>query len=658
MDARSQELCLLLGAHQAAADVDAGPPYMPQVAYHGGPVISNVKVVTVNWGPQVWSGVRTQLGPFYRSLLGGPWYQALAEYSTVGLGGTHQTIGPGMYLGEFTIAPVNTSARLSDFDIGEELRAQIEAHALPSIELDAQGFVDTIYMVEFPPGIVVSEFLLGDLCTGSPLSAVAYHSAVTITDAMGVHQVPFSVMPDMSPGGSCDLAAIDPSRTPFQKSTKYHAHELAEAVSDPIVGGSWIAPGFEGEIGDLCVLDDVEIDGYVVQRIWSVANGGCASAPPRCTDGGCPLCGLQSPCAGQEGLCEPNLQVCVGCVSDPDCAGSSPICDPALHSCRACMDSLDCATGRCIVDGGDVRAGQCVECERDADCGTGRCDLVTDRCTCTSNAECTNPTPTCGADHACHACASGADCALSPTGPVCVAGECFQCAFDGGCMDPARPFCRPWLNACTAGCNQHSECSRPTPVCGDNHICSPGCVTSADCLDPAKSTCREDHVCVGCEADTDCKVRGQRKCFNETCTAGCLSDDDCPGSAKPHCDTLTMVCVGCTAHSQCVVPGRTICGLAQVCVAGCLEDQGCPMSLPVCSPYTHTCGPRISVDAGHLAVDAGQVSPDAGPATTSAGGCGATTGLSLGGLMAAGLLGRRPRRLVTLTRYGGCRPTA
>jgi hypothetical protein len=70
----------------------------------------------------------------------------------------------------------------------------------------------------------------------------------------------------------------------FDKATWTFSHELAEAISDPFgVNGSntgWVqtfpvAPGGQGEIGDICTKIACVVDSIVVQPYWGVAQGAC-----------------------------------------------------------------------------------------------------------------------------------------------------------------------------------------------------------------------------------------------------------------------------------------------------------------------------------------------------------------------------------------------
>src|SRR5262249_42214894 len=113
-----------------------------------------------------------------------------------------------------------------------------------------------LYVVYTPPNIHV-QAPWGD----SIHDFLGYHSSFyfpflgTINYAVVVHQT-----------GNAALQGYDA----FQQFTKVSSHELAEAVTDPNVGGGWW-DSQGNEIGDLCnsFADIVAFNGYTVQKEWS-----------------------------------------------------------------------------------------------------------------------------------------------------------------------------------------------------------------------------------------------------------------------------------------------------------------------------------------------------------------------------------------------------
>ena len=246
----------------------AMPKYKPGLFYFGGPVISRVRVWAVNWGREVDPMVSQDVVDLYRTIVDSPYLDALAEYSTRGLigaadgsPGSDQIIGRGEFAGAVTIdpAPLPPGRRfLDDSDIQAELLRQIRSGLLPPPELDENGYVNSLYMVDVPAGIRVSDFLwfsCEDFC--------AYHASFPM-DGMNV---PYAVHPDC--GRSCDLRVV-------------HSHELTEAVTDPVAGTVWPPQAPTAwtddtgqEIADICEDDG---PGYLA-AIWSNARKGCFVAP-------------------------------------------------------------------------------------------------------------------------------------------------------------------------------------------------------------------------------------------------------------------------------------------------------------------------------------------------------------------------------------------
>jgi hypothetical protein len=266
-----------------------------QLSYYGGPVISNIHVVVVFWGPDVSSAVTNQIGDFYQAVTNSTYLDALSEYSTsltsVGGGsGTNQSIGRGDYGGSYTISPsvcAISPCTLADDQIRTELLSQISAGSLPVPEFDSNGHVNTIYMTYFPPGVRItlggqSSCVAGGFC--------AYHG--TTSETFNSKHLLYGVMPDLGAGSGCESGCGGGSE--FQETTLVSSHEMSEAVTDADVGISTVfAPPLAwydantgdqdggGEIGDICAAEGVQISmegsTYTVQKEWSNLEGACVS---------------------------------------------------------------------------------------------------------------------------------------------------------------------------------------------------------------------------------------------------------------------------------------------------------------------------------------------------------------------------------------------
>jgi MYXO-CTERM domain-containing protein len=380
-----------------------------QVKYFGGRVISNVKIVEVAWNSSVDSAYLTQLQGFYTAIAPSAFVDWMTEYDTIGLTGfsdlqpgSNQHIGRGAYVSTVVLVPNNKSTTLTDADIQTELVAQLTSKALPAPSLDANGNVDSLYMIDFPSGTTIT---LVNIQSCSSFGA--YHFTATYQGM----SIPYGVHPD------CGYN--------FQQATIVHSHELAEAMTDTEVGlvetnttnlcvrplawttyasTAWASQ----EIADICQGNYDQIAGYTVQKIWSNYAQGCVAqipicdgvlAPPACRpcneyddeaactnacatsgtkDGQCVACTSNDAkaCSGATPACDDATYTCVACVKNDDCKNAStPICD-TTHVCRGCTSDSDCTGGRVCdssggdagADAGDAENGQCVACNTNAEC--------------------------------------------------------------------------------------------------------------------------------------------------------------------------------------------------------------------------------------------------------------------------------------------------
>jgi MYXO-CTERM domain-containing protein len=350
------------------------------ITYHGGPVISNVKVIAVFWTSAVSMDTQTRIPGLYTTITNSPFMDWLYEYDTPGgTSGTGQHIGRGSYGGAYTIDPSNKGTTLTETSIGTELVNQIQLGHLPKPELDAKGFPNTLYMFEFPPGYDIT---LGfdHACTGF----CAFHYSV---HAFGV-DIPYGVHPDFAAPGSACGKGCGPSTDWFENATDTHTHELAEAITDPsVVTSAWYNDQ-AGEIGDVCATNTAAevatIDGYVVQVEWSEAAHECLGSKPQCsatlTAPNCAACS-PSECSGAAPICDlvPGDNAfgqCVACAVDADCSGTTPICG-SDKICKACTSDGMCQnTAGHICELSGTNAGACSECtaSETSACESGKCD--------------------------------------------------------------------------------------------------------------------------------------------------------------------------------------------------------------------------------------------------------------------------------------------
>jgi len=273
--------------------LQGSPPVVPNatnpgpagahLTYYGGPVVSNVQVVIVFWGPNVSPVVTTGIYNFYNTVVDSTYLDLLYENSTFGLAGvtTNQKIGHGTVLSPITITPSSSASSITDTFIQTEIRNQIAAGHLPPPSLDSQGNSNTLYALYFPPGVTISEGGIGSCRSGG---FCAYHGTAYSSQSQ-VFQ--YSVLPDFGAGG-CSSGCGNSSE--FNNLTSVSSHELAETITDAQVSfATTNAPPLAwydntyGENGDICnaIQGKVTAHGstYTVQELWSNQQGVCTDGP-------------------------------------------------------------------------------------------------------------------------------------------------------------------------------------------------------------------------------------------------------------------------------------------------------------------------------------------------------------------------------------------
>ncbi len=257
------------------------------VQYWGGHVISNVKLYAVFWGSGVDATTRSSIGGFFTALANSEWMDWQNEYRTdipsaSGGSGTGQLIGRGQFAGPaITLAPStlatcagrSKSNPLQDTSIQAELITQIAAGALPAPD------ANTLYMLYFPPGCVVS---LGTSSSCASGGFCAYHGTLTRSG----QSVYYGVVPDFGPGSGCDVGCG--SSTTFQNLCSASSHEVGEAITDAEVGlAGPLGPPLgwydqnNGEDGDMCngvqasITSIADGTSYTVQQMYSARSGLC-----------------------------------------------------------------------------------------------------------------------------------------------------------------------------------------------------------------------------------------------------------------------------------------------------------------------------------------------------------------------------------------------
>jgi len=263
--------------------------------YYGGPVVSNLQVIVVFWGPNVSSTVTSQIGGFFQAITDSSYFDLVSEYSTsltpVGGGtGTNQSIGRGDYGGAFTITPslcAIAPCTITDSEVKAELLTQVADGSLPPPTLDANGNVNTLYMIYFPHAVTITQ---GGSASCAAFGFCAYHGTTSFT--FNSKHLLYGVVPDFGAGSGCDTGCGGGSE--FQNITSVSSHEMIETVTDADVGIAtsfapplaWYDPNSQdqdggGEIGDICNAQQAQVSAggstYTIQKVWSNLEGACVS---------------------------------------------------------------------------------------------------------------------------------------------------------------------------------------------------------------------------------------------------------------------------------------------------------------------------------------------------------------------------------------------
>lgn len=271
--------------------------------YHGGPVISNVKVVTIFWGPNVPN--QGQVNAFYKGITNSAHMDWLSEYNT-----PTQSIGRGTLYGSLVDDGAPAGDEISDAQIQREITRLIKAGSAPPPD------DDVLYMLHFPSGASIT--MDGNR---SCVQFCAYHGSFKL----GGQKVYYGVMPDVS--GGC--ASCGGTRDKLANTTIIASHELIESITDPGVGlanerndMSYLAwyDDQHGEVGDVCEVRSGVVDGWSVQAEYSMVAGQCviarAGAPAQaaCDHG---VCVAGGPLRADCGPCTQKV-----CNASPACCQS------------------------------------------------------------------------------------------------------------------------------------------------------------------------------------------------------------------------------------------------------------------------------------------------------------------------------------------------
>lgn len=221
---------------------------VPTVMYYGGPLLQRVQVQALYYGSE-WTTnatLRAQAGRF-EGFLGNVVNSSYMDMMT----SAGYSVGRGSSsAGRIDPAVIDKRYYLTDGRIQSVIQQDI------SRGLEQPG-ANRLYVMFVEPNVAVK---LGsdDSITGF----YGYHNSFVGYDARGMRtNIYYAVIPYH--GGI--NGQINQFNT-FDSMTDTTSHELAEAVTDPVVGRGWYDYRLNGEIGDL-TRGAVRLNGYVVQNV-------------------------------------------------------------------------------------------------------------------------------------------------------------------------------------------------------------------------------------------------------------------------------------------------------------------------------------------------------------------------------------------------------
>jgi hypothetical protein len=218
------------------------------LTFRGGPVLQNVRVVTVFWGANQFAA---NLNSYYGAVTNSAYYDWLSEYNTTN---PTQHIGRGTFVASYNDSGA-PAGHLTDTQVKSRLGSLIDQGRVPAPD------ANTYYAIHFAPGISID-----DSCS----SFCAYHGSFSHNG----RAVYYGVLPDL--GGQC-AGGCGSNANMIDNLTLVASHELVEATTDADVGNNNLAwyDDNNGEIGDICVGQQGSAAGYAVQKEWSNQAGAC-----------------------------------------------------------------------------------------------------------------------------------------------------------------------------------------------------------------------------------------------------------------------------------------------------------------------------------------------------------------------------------------------
>ncbi|KAI9337303.1 hypothetical protein BDR26DRAFT_465385 [Obelidium mucronatum] len=232
---------------------------MYALSYFGGPLISSVEVSPIFWGQN--TQFQSELEEFYKFLVDSPFMDIMTQYGT-----KEYPIQKGTYITSHIIQ-VDSSKEKKPIDDVMDIQSMLR-------ELVISGTIkptlNSYFPIHFAPNTNITHYN-----QQSCVDFCGYHSVVNITDISPKAKYLFyGVIADQSEDSECysSCGASDA----FGNSCSIASHELAEAVTDPVVFDKftgWF--GRSGEIADACNQQQYKYGSWTIQKLWSNSNNRC-----------------------------------------------------------------------------------------------------------------------------------------------------------------------------------------------------------------------------------------------------------------------------------------------------------------------------------------------------------------------------------------------
>jgi hypothetical protein len=231
-----------------------GAGAFPDFTYNGGPVINTPRVYALFVGD--WSSTANQaranrLSQFLIDLLSSNYMNILSQYGC----GTAGTLYNSVFI-------ANTNNNLSATDIHQLVQTAIDKGTIPEprhVSHKKILYREQVYVLYLDDTTAVNDTLAGAvMCEANSDTAFGYHDFFTTSAGNTCY---FAVVPGLADAclkNSCSNddagCTLRLAQTQEQRQTQVTSHELAEMISDPLVGSNeaWTRPGSPHENGDIC----------------------------------------------------------------------------------------------------------------------------------------------------------------------------------------------------------------------------------------------------------------------------------------------------------------------------------------------------------------------------------------------------------------------